>query len=58
MKKWMIKTLTPVTFNGKDCGKLINFYRIEAEGKACAFKKAINTKMHEGESIEYVRSFS
>lgn len=54
----MIKTLTPVTFNGKDCGKLINFYRIEAEGKACAFKKAINTKMHEGESIEYVRSFS
>lgn len=56
MQKWMIKTNTPVYFN-KPCGYLINYYRIEAEGKTCAFKEAIKAKVHEGEVIEYIRSY-
>ena len=56
--KYMVKTNTPIIFNGKDCGQLINFYRITADSKKEVMENYVSQDRHDGEMIEYIRSYS
>ena len=54
----MVKTNTPVIWGGKDCGRLINHYRYEANSVLEAYRMHLNTRTDKREKTEYVRVYS
>ncbi len=54
----MVKTNTPVIWGGKDCGRLINHYRYEANSALEAYRMHLNTRTDKREKTEYVRVYS
>jgi len=57
MKKFMIKTKTPVIFSNKDCGRLINHYRFIASTEKGAINQYLNSLRHDREYLEYCREY-
>ena len=58
MTKYMVKTNTPVIWDNRNCGQLINFYRITADSKKEVMEKYISQDRHDREMIEYIRSYT
>ena len=58
MKHYMIKTKSPVIFDGKDCGNLINFYRYVASSEKDAIDQWLQQERNRVEFIDYVRSYN